>query len=197
MQKVWLTLVAFLCFVPVSAAHAQAFPSEAGFRYSAELSNASAGTCGCFTMQGAAADLYWNLSHSEPDGNTGFRMGLAVDIGGEHTGNVNGSGYGLTLTTFTAGPRFILPGDKLRIFAQALFGLAHGSESQFPNGNSVESSANSFAVDLGAGADYSLNKRISVRILQLDYLRTALPNNSTDWQNNLRIGAGLTLHFSH
>ena len=101
------------------------------------------------------------------------------------------------MTTFTAGPRFKLPGNRVRSFAQALFGLAHGSGSKFPNGNSVESSANSFAVDLGAGADYFLNKRISVRILQLDYLRTALPNNTTNWQNNLRIGAGLTLHFSH
>ena len=53
MQKVWLALVAFLCIVPVSTAHAQAIPTEAGFRYSAELSNSPAGTCGCFTMQGA------------------------------------------------------------------------------------------------------------------------------------------------
>jgi len=58
------------------------------------------------------------------------------------------------------------------------------------------SSANSFALNLGAGADYSLNKSISVRILQLDYLHTELPNNTSNWQNNLRIGAGLTLHFS-
>jgi hypothetical protein len=29
----------------------------------------------------------------------------------------------------------------------------------------------------------------------VDYLRTALPNNSTNWQSNLRIAAGLTLHF--
>jgi hypothetical protein len=51
-------------------------------------------------------------------------------------------------------------------------------------------------LDLGAGADVPLNKRISARILQLDYLRTTLPNNTTNWQNNLRIGAGLTLRFS-
>jgi len=31
----------------------------------------------------------------------------------------------------------------------------------------------------------------------VDYLRTALPNNSNNWQNNLRVAAGLTLHFSH
>ncbi len=197
MRKVWLTLITCLCFVPVSAAQTQMLPTEVGFRYSAELSNARPGTCGCFTMQGAAVDLYWNLVHSEPSHNTDSRVGLAADFGGENTGDVNGSGKGLTLTTFAAGPRIKLPGDKLRIFAQALFGLAHGSGSQFPNGHSVESTANSFAVDLGSGTDYSLNRRVSVRIFQIDYLHTALPNNTTDWQNNLRLSAGLTLHFSH
>jgi hypothetical protein len=40
-----------------------------------------------------------------------------------------------------------------------------------------------------------LRNRLSVRVLQLDYLRTTLPNSGTDWQNNLRIGVGLTLRF--
>jgi hypothetical protein len=196
MHKVWLALVAFLWIAPATASQAQAIPTEIGFRYSAEVSNAPAGTCGCFTLQGAAADLNWNLIHSKSSRNTGLRLGLAADFGGENTGNVNGSGYGLTLTTFTAGPRFKLPGDKVRSFAQALFGLAHGSGSEFPRNGALVSSANSFALDLGAGADVPLNKRISARILQLDYLRTTLPNNTTNWQNNLRIGAGLTLRFS-
>lgn len=196
MQKVCITLVAFLCLVLASAAQTQVIPKTAGFRYSEQVSNASAGSCGCFALQGVAGDLYWDIKQFA--GNHGVDLGLATDLGVEHTGNENNAGYGLTLTTFTAGPRFaLLPARKLQPFAQALFGLAHGSGSRFPQGNSLESSANSFALGFGAGADYSLNKRISVRILQLDYLRTALPNNSNDWQNSLRIGAGLTLHFSH
>ncbi len=196
MQKVCITFAAFLCLVLTSAAQTQAIPKTVSFRYSEQVSNARPGTCGCFTLQGAAGDLYWNIRQFA--GNHGVGLGLTADIGVEHTGNQNDAGYGLTLTTFTAGPRIVLlPARKLHPFAQALFGLAHGSGSRFPQGNSLESSANSLALDLGAGADYSLNKRISVRILQLDYLRTALPNNSNGWQNNLRIGAGLTLHFSH
>jgi hypothetical protein len=42
-----------------------------------------------------------------------------------------------------------------------------------------------------------MNKRLSLRVLQLDYSRTSLPNNTTNWQNNLRIGAGITLRVSH
>jgi opacity protein-like surface antigen len=195
MQKACMIFVAFLCLVLASTAQSQGIPREANFRYSEQVSNGPAGTCGCFALQGAAGDLYWNIRQFAGGHSAG--LGLTADIGVEHTGSVNDAGYGLTLTTFTAGPRLKLPGKKVKTFAQALFGLAHGSGSQFPQGNSLESSANSFALDLGAGADYSLNKRISVRILQLDYLRTALPNNSNDWQNNLRIVAGLTLYFSH
>jgi peptidoglycan-associated lipoprotein len=193
MPKVCFALVSLLCLGLVTAVQAQVLPQDVGLRYSEQISNSPAGSCGCFTLQGGAADAAWNLGPLS----SALHLRLAIDVGAEHTGNVNNANYGLTLSTFTAGPRFNLPGNKVKPFAQALFGLAHGSGSQFPQGNSQESSANSFALDLGAGTDYSLNKRLSVRILQLDYLRTALPNNSTNWQNNLRIGAGLTLRFSH
>jgi opacity protein-like surface antigen len=193
MLKVCMTLVALLCLALATFAQAQVLPQDVGLRYGEQVSNSPAGSCGCFTLQGGAADASWNLGHLS----SALHLRLAADVGAEHTGNVNNAGYGLTLSTFTAGPRFNLPGNKVKPFAQALFGLAHGSGSEFPQGNSQESSANSFALDLGAGADIPVNKRLSVRILQLDYLRTALPNNSTNWQNNLRIGAGLTLRFSH
>ena len=195
MQKVCTTLVMFLCLALTATAQSQAIPAEANVRYSGQVSNAPAGTCGCFGMQGVAGDLYWNIKHLA--GSHKAEIGLTVDAGIEHTGNVDGAGDGLNLTTVAVGPRLLLlPARKLNPFAQVLFGIAHGAGSQFPQNNSLESSANSFALDLGAAADYSLNKRLSARFLQLDYLHTALPNNSTNWQNNLRIGAGLTLHLS-
>ena len=194
MHKARTYLVALLLMASPCAASAQLLPSEAGLRFSEQISNGPAGTCGCFNLQGAALDANWNLIHPAPN----FRLGLAFDATLENTGSVNGAAYGLTLSTFTAGPRFKLSAKKVRPFAQALFGIAHGAGSQFPeNGNTLASSANSFALDVGAGADYSLRKHLSIRFLQVDYLRTALPNNSTNWQNNLRIGAGLTLHISH
>jgi opacity protein-like surface antigen len=194
MQKVRSTIGAFLCFVLASIAQSQSLPRDIGVRYSEQVSNGPAGTCGCFTLGGAAADLNWGVKHFKA-GKIDY-LGLVADAGVEHTGNVNGAGYGLTLTTATFGPRVVLrPIGKVRPFAQTLFGLAHGTGSQFPQNGSLVPSATSFALNLGAGADYSLNKRISVRLLQLDYLRTALPNNSTNWQNNFGIGAGFALHF--
>ncbi len=179
-----------------SHARAQAIPSQVNLRFSEQLSNGPAGQCGCFTLSGGAGDLYWKILHMP--GSRALGVGLAADAGVEHTGNENGAGYGLTLTTLTAGPRLQLPSaHHLHPFAQALFGFAHGSGSQFPQQNSLVSSANSFALDFGGGADYFLPSHlISIRVLQADYLRTELPNNTNDWQNNLRIGAGITLHFS-
>jgi hypothetical protein len=194
MQKFQVALFSLACLALAATAQAQILPRDASLRYSEQISNGSAGNCGCFTLQGAAADANWDLG---PMIST-IHLGLAADAGVEHTSNVNNAGYGLTLSTFAAGPRFTLPVRKTQAFAQALFGLAHGSGSQFPqSGNVLTSSANSIAFYLGAGVDHPLNKRLSVRYIQLDYLRTALPNNSSNWQNNLRIEAGMTLHFSH
>jgi peptidoglycan-associated lipoprotein len=195
MQKAWLVFATLSCLGVVL--HAQAIPSEIGVRYSAQISNGPAGSCGCFTLQGAAADFNWNLPPKRAGAKPGPRLSLAFDAGMEHTGNMNGVGYGLTLSTFAAGPRLTLPVRRVRPFAQALFGMAHGANSEFPQSSTLSSSANSFALDLGAGADLPLNKHLALRFLQLDYLRTALPNNTTNWQNNLRIGAGLTLYLSH
>lgn len=65
----------------------------------------------------------------------------------------------------------------------------------FPVPNSLESSANSFALVLGGGLDRPITQRIGYRIIQLQYLRTSLPNNSSNWQNNLQISTGLTFAF--
>jgi len=193
MQKAALTIAALLAMALAHAARAQAIPGSVNVRFSEQLSNAPAGSCGCFGLEGAAGDLAWNLVGL--GGRSGVGLGIAADVGVEHTGSVNGAPYGLTLTTFVVGPRVRFPILKLHSFGQALFGFAHGADSQFPQNNALVSSANSFAFDLGGGADYALDKRVSVRVLQLDYLRTSLPNITTNWQNNLRIGAGLTLHF--
>ncbi len=193
MKKYSIPFVAFFCLALASTAHAQVIPAQVNIRYSAQVSNSPVGTCGCFTMEGVAGDLYLGVKHF-----AGAGLGVVADVGVEHTGNENGAGYGLTLTTLAFGPRVVLlPVHKLHPFAQVLVGFARGAQSEFPKNNALVSSATSLALYTGGGADYSVNKRISVRLVQAEYLRTDLPNNSNNWQNNLRIGAGITLHLSH
>jgi peptidoglycan-associated lipoprotein len=194
MSKVYVLFAALLCVALSSAAQKQLLPSSAGLRYSEQVSNGPAGSCGCFTMQGMAADSTWTIRQLP----SGGILNLTGDFGLENTPNIHGDGYGLTLTTYTAGPRFTFATPSSHPFVQALFGLAHGTDSEFPSsGNNLKTSANSFALDLSAGLDYTVLHHLSLRVAQVDYLRTALPNNSNNWQNNLRISAGITLRFQH
>lgn len=193
MQKAAIASAAVLLLCTAWSAQAQAAPATINLRYSEQISNGPAGSCGCFGLQGTAADAGWRFNALSFGKNAG--MGLAADFGIVHTGSDGGAPYGLTLTTLTAGPRFNLAAHRLEPFAQALFGFAHGSGSAFPQGNKLDASASSFAFDIGGAADYRLRQGLAVRLFQLDYLRTGLPNSSTNWQNNLRIGVGFTLRL--
>jgi hypothetical protein len=194
MRKYFMPAIVLLSVGLTARCRSQVVPKSVNVRFSEQISNAPPGGCGCFELEGGAVDAAWGA----PDAGMvhGAIFTLAADAGIEHTGSVGSAPYGLTLTTVTAGPRFWLPGGKLRIFGQVLLGIAHGSNSEFPHHNSLVPSATSFALDMGAGAERYINPRVSVRFLQVDYLRTALPNTSTNWQSNLRVGAGITLHFS-
>ncbi len=193
MHKNRAVVMAFLLLTLPCAAQTKLVPAEANIRFSEQISNGPAGDCGCFTMQGAAGDFAWNLYH--PAVERAATLSAVADVSVEHTGNVNSTPYGLTLTSVVFGPRAAVPARKTSLFAQGLIGVTHGSGSEFPHGGSLVSSANSFAFDLGAGADYPLAKRVLLRIVQAEYLRTSLPNNASDWQNNLRLSAGVTLKF--
>jgi outer membrane immunogenic protein len=191
MQKLSISLAGLICFLFPAIALSQAIPSGASVRYSVQISNGPPGSCACFSLQGASGDLFWKLG-PQP----GAALSLSVDLGVEHTGNLNGAGYGLTLSTFTAGPQIALPRIKrVHPFAHALFGVAHGSGSEFPKNGALTDSANSFAFLTGGGADFHLNGLISLRLAQVDYLRTSLPNNVNDSQNNLRVGGGVVFRF--
>ncbi len=45
----------------------------------------------------------------------------------------------------------------------------------------------------GGGLDITLSRYVAIRAFQADYLRTQLPNNASDEQNLLRLGAGIVL----
>jgi hypothetical protein len=48
---------------------------------------------------------------------------------------------------------------------------------------------------MGGGLDYALSRHIRVRVVQIDYLSTYLPNNATGEQNSLRVGAGIVFRM--
>jgi outer membrane immunogenic protein len=128
-------------------------------------------------------------------------LGLVAEFSGVHTGSIPGAGTGLTLLTYMAGPRLSMPLRRSREkggvvpFAQVLFGGVHASGGYFPSGSAVSSTANSFAMSAGGGLQVGVSQRLSLRVIQAEYLYTRLPNLFDNYQNSYRIGAGVVLRL--
>ena len=142
-----------------------------------------------FWLQGVAADASLPVYR-------GFSLAANFTFG--HSGDTGGAGSPLDVATTVAGPRFTgkaAHGRKLRpaLFGEALFGVAHGFNSIFPEGSSTPSSASSFALMTGGGIDLPIGRWVSLRLIQADYLRSTLPNGGANVQNSLRIAAGVNL----
>ncbi len=165
------------------APHHQA--ASVSFGYATTRTNSNAGQCGCFWLNGGAGELAVPL---------GRRLSAIVDLGGGTTSSINGSAQGLSLITYTAGPRFTLARRRYRPFAQALAGGVHGFNSFFPVSLGA-GSANAFAMLAGGGFDLRLSPHTTFRMAQAEYLMSRLPNGSTNYQNNLRLSSGIVITF--
>jgi hypothetical protein len=125
------------------------------------------------------------------------RFGIVADIAGLHTGHLNNSATGLDLITATFGPRYTWTAAHRRVvfFGQVLVGEAHGMNGEFPTSTTLNSTANSFALQIGGGVNVPVTHRFAVRAFEANWLRTQLPNATTGVENNLRLGAGLVLGY--
>jgi outer membrane immunogenic protein len=72
---------------------------------------------------------------------------------------------------------------------------ANGFHSIFPGVNGAGSSTNSVALLVGRGTNVALSRHLAVRALDAAWLRTQLPNATTNAQNNVRVGAGAVFKF--
>ncbi len=116
-------------------------------------------------------------------------VGVVADFDGNY-GTLDG---GKTrVHTFVFGPQVSLPA-KVSPFAHALFGVAKESQDSPTNlAFSSLGSDTSFATALGVGIDVKAARFLSIRFLQVDYLRTNLHGTT---QNQPRVSAGIVLHF--
>jgi peptidoglycan-associated lipoprotein len=172
------------------AAGGQLSRSELAISYNYLRSNAPPGGCACFDLNGGSASFAWPLK-------TG-RFAVVADIAAAHASAISSPGYDLTLSTYTVGGRYRQRQghSQLQPFGQVLIGLAHSSGSLVVGANSATSNAGAaFAAKLGGGLDLGLNRLFSWRLIEADYLVTTFDNGVNDRQNNLRIGAGVVVHF--
>jgi outer membrane immunogenic protein len=160
---------------------------EVSFAYSYLRSNANPGQCGCFNMNGGSVEGALHLYR-------GFSA--VADFSGENTASVNNGGRGLSLISFTAGPRFSFSFHRrFSPFAQGLFGAAHGFNSYFPATAGSTGAATGFAMIAGGGFDVRIARHVAIRPIEVNYFLTQLPNGINGAQNNLRLSAGIVLRF--
>ena len=192
MRTVVALLLASLA-TPLS--RAQASPSNTAPdvpRYTAVVgynfvhANAPPTACNCFGMQGGFAQGTFALNEW---------LRIAAEVTGGHANNIGPLGQNLTLMTYAAGPQVVLGSRRFELFGQALFGAAHGSDSYFPSGSTASPSATSFALSTGGGVDLTLSHHVAIRVAQVQYLRTTLPNGTNNQQNQLTLGAGIVLRL--
>jgi outer membrane immunogenic protein len=168
---------------------------DVAITYDAERAKIAPGNCGCFWYEGGGADGAVNFARG---------IGFAAALTGDHASNY-APGLDISKIAFMAGPRYTytflkphegsdVPRPRLQLFGEALFGGVHAFNSTFPSSAGVTSSAGSFALQTGAGVNFFFSKSFSVRLLEVDFVRTELPNSLADTQNDLRLGVGISYH---
>jgi hypothetical protein len=179
-----------VCIIVILVAQAGAQMSEPQARGSMEVAVTYnpmlANTVGGYglSMQGASVQVHGQVFR---------RWGVVADVSGLHASMLPHSMAGLDLVTADFGPQYTwFPvHHRLALFGQFLVGEAFGMNSIFPSAGGVSSSANGLALQVGGGMNLPLSSRIGVRAFEADWLRTALPNSTTNIQNNLRLGVGI------
>jgi peptidoglycan-associated lipoprotein len=176
---------------PSAPAPSKPYRSELALDYSYLRGNAPPGGCSCFNLNGGSATFAWSVKPAA-------QFALVADITAVHAGSVTNSGYSLTLSAYTVGGRYLPRMGHLPMqpFGQVLVGMAHGSGTLVQGKNPATANAGAaFAANLGGGLDLRASKRVSIRMIEADYLVTTIDNGANNHQNILRISSGVVLRF--
>lgn len=123
-------------------------------------------------------------------GNLNRHFGLTADFSQGFGSTIGGSDNRLFLLF---GPQAAFRSTHTNLFLHALFGAARKDQWLKP-----------FAAAFGGGFDYALSSRVSLRVVQADYLMTRFQEppctgpgcgNPSRTQNNIRVSAGLVFQF--
>ena len=213
MNAISKAILAAACIVLLTlSVAAQEFPrAELAFDYTFARYNPSAAYTKGHSLNGGGGALVYNLNQY---------LGLKMDLQGYGSnttsfvippnnvfpegasGRVHGN-----LFTYMFGPQIKVRAHNFQPFGHLLFGGAHSNVygnafkqicqplpgacnfSKAPTGNA-------FAMAFGGGVDIPINRTISIRPGEFDYLLTRFNNAFTNGnQNNLRYSAGVNFSF--
>jgi Outer membrane protein beta-barrel domain len=197
-----VSALAFALFLPAttvftSTAHAQ-LTGDLGFTYVQERAKfVGPETDNRFYLRGATIDYTWTL----PSG-----VGLSVSGTGLAVTNLR-SNIDIHQATFLVGPRYtynlghIVPTHvdrKGSAFVEGKFGYTFATTGQYPdNTGQIDPEAAALTYSGGAGINFHVYERFDLRLIEVDYIRTQLPNGGSNIQNTLRFASGVNFHFGY
>jgi hypothetical protein len=151
------------------------------------------------TARREAANLNgWNIAVT---GNIKSWVGVVGDFGGAYghiTYSATGVGSaraGTSLYTFLGGPQFYIRGNKATFFFRGMVGAAKLDQSATIFGTPVTDNETKFAAGFGGGLDINMNRRVSFRALQVDYILTRFDDAgglTKSTQGLVRVSSGFT-----
>ncbi len=184
-----LGLGAGLMGLGARSAEAQAGLTATGLRvdvaggFTVIHANEGPAVCGCFFMNGGSGELSVT---------NGRNISFVTNVGYTSATNINNEDRNLALLTVLEGARYSLDhGGRFVPFGQALVGFAHTSSNYV-----IDSSTARLALATGGGLDIRVNSRFSLRPAQAEYLFTTVPNGQNNFQNQLRLTAGIVFHVN-
>jgi len=139
-------LLVSACMLAAAAGWAQQSPkpepsstvsTDLGITFATERSQLVPGNC-CFWFKGGGADVAFNFFKG---------WGIAASLTGDHAGNV-APDVDVNKISYMAGPRYTWTAwsganqHRLQMYAQGLFGGAHGFDGVYPTSTGTTSSAN-------------------------------------------------------
>jgi outer membrane immunogenic protein len=168
-------------------------PIDVAVTFTAEHAKISPSDCGCFWLQGGSGEANVYL----------FRgLSAAVELTGSHVGNVT-PGVDISQISVMGGPRYTFGtsrwtdrifGTRHRtsFFGEALFGGVHAIDGVYPSSTGLKTTATAFSMQAGGSFNVRLARNFGLRLFEVDYVRTSLPNGTTDSQHDLRLAAGIS-----
>jgi outer membrane immunogenic protein len=170
-------------------AHAQALPSatqqhvDVAGGFTAIHANEGPGNCGCFWMYGGTGEFSVTNSHN---------VSYVTSVGYTSQTNINNLDRNLALLTVMEGARYTFDhGQRVTPFGQASVGVAHTDTNL-----RIDNGVTRFAMAVGGGVDLHLTHRLSFRPVEADYLFSTVPNGQNNFQNQLRLTAGIVVRLN-
>jgi opacity protein-like surface antigen len=172
-----------------SSAQAQAYAAATQLRvdvaggFTVIHANEGPAVCGCFYMNGGSGELAVTNSHN---------ISFVTNVGYTSQTNIGNINRNLALLTVLEGGRYTLDhGGRFAPFGQGMVGIAKTSTNY-----KIDQSAARLALAVGGGVDLRLTNHFSIRPAEVEYLFTTIPNGQNNFQNQLRMTAGIVWHVN-